>query len=135
MDSKDSLDRVQRIFHTIDSYSTHDDLGLDKWIDSPLTFFIGYGAGLCDDRANVQRMLWDVLGYPSRGSWGSNHTVFEVEQGNRILHLDTDTQAYYLMHDNSTIASSQDIRDDPMLVQRSVHYRDYLQISRQRKGS
>jgi hypothetical protein len=126
MDSKDALDRVQKIFHTIDSYTVHGGLSLDKWIDSPLTLFIGYGSGMCEDRANVQAMLWDVLSYKWRGSWADNHTVFEVDEGNRILHLDTDTQAYYLMHDNSTIASSQDIRDDPMLVQRSVHYRNYL---------
>ena len=59
-------------------------------------------------------------------SWADNHTVFEVEDGNRILHFDTDTQAYYLMHDNWTVASSQDIRDDAMLVQRAVHYRNYV---------
>ena len=104
-------------------------------MDSPLTFFVGYGGGLCEDRANVQRMLWDDLGHRSRDSQASNHTAYEVEYGNRIIHLDPDTQAYYLMHDNWTVASSQDIYDDPMLVQRAVHYRNYLKYPIRRKRS
>ena len=126
LDSQDSLDRLLKIFYSIDRYSVHNDMSLGKWQDSPLTFFVGYGAGMCEDRANIQRMLWDVLGHKSRGSWADNHTAFEVEDGGRVLHFDPDTQAYYLVHDNSTVASSQDIRDDPMLVQRAVHYRNYV---------
>jgi hypothetical protein len=126
LDSQDSLDRLLKIFYSIDRYSVHSDMSLGKWQDSPLTFFVGYGGGMCEDRANIQRMLWDVLGHKSRNSWADNHTVFEVEDGDRILHFDTDTEAYYLMHDNWTIASSQDIRDDAMLVQRAVHYRNYV---------
>jgi hypothetical protein len=126
LDSKEPLDRVLKIFYAIDRYSTHEDMRLGHWQESPLTFFVGYGGGMCEDRANIQRMLWDVLGQRWRDSQALNHTVFEVEVGDRILHLDTDTQAYYMMHDNSTVASSLDIKTDPMLVQRAVHYRNYL---------
>ena len=126
LDSQDPLDRLLKIFYAIDRYSIHEDMRLGKWQDSPLTFFVGYGGGQCEDRANIQRMLWDVLGYKARNSQAYNHTAYDVEYGNRIFHLDTDTDAYYLMYDNWTGASSLDIFDDPMLVQRAVHYRNYV---------
>ena len=126
LDSQDSLDRLLNIFYTMDRYSVHEDMYLGKWQDSPLTFFVGYGGGICEDRANIQRMVWDLLGHRSGNSQANNHTVYDVEYGNRILHLDTDTEAYYLMYDNWTGASSGDIFNDPMLVQRAVHYRNYL---------
>jgi hypothetical protein len=124
-DSKDPLERLLRIFYTFDRYSVHEDLGVENWQDSPLEFFIGYGGGLCHDRANIQRMLWDLLGHRSRNSQAKDHTAYEVEYGNRIMHLDTDIDTFYLMHDNWTGASSLDILNDPMLILRAVNYRDY----------
>jgi hypothetical protein len=131
--SEDPLDRLLRIYHAIDHYSIHEGLGLGKVQDRPLTSFIGYGGGMCEDRANIQSMLWSVLGHKWRNSMANNHTVHEVECGSRMLHLDTDIQAYYLMHDNWNIASSQDIREDPMLVLRAVNYRNYMKYPRSAK--
>ena len=125
-DTQDSLDRLLKIFYTVDRYSVHANMNLIKWQDSPLAFFVGYGGGQCEDRANIQRMLWDLLGYRSRNSQANNHTAYDVEYGDQMIHLDADTQSYYLMHDNRTGASSLDIFNDPMLVQRSVHYRNYF---------
>jgi hypothetical protein len=129
-DGKDPLDRLLRIYHAVDRYSIHKDLFLSKLQDSPLKSFVAYGGGMCEDRANIQSMLWDVMGHKWRNSRANNHTVDEVEYGHRLLHLDTDIQAYYLMHDNWTVASSQDLRDDPMLVLRAVNYRNYMKYPR-----
>jgi hypothetical protein len=129
-DGKDPLDRLLRIFYEIDRYSIHEEMFLGKLQESPLAFFVAHGGGMCEDRANIQSMLWDLLGHKWRNSMALNHTAYEVEYGHRILHLDTDIQTYYLMHDNWTIASSQDLRDDPMLVLRAVHYRNYMRYPR-----
>ena len=48
----------------------------------------------------------------------------------KTVHLDTDMHAFYLMYDNKTIASAQDIHDDPMLVIRSSHERVYDRFPR-----
>jgi hypothetical protein len=106
-------------------YSVHEDLEMENRLDSPITFFLGYGGGLCHDRANIQRMLWDLLGHRSRNSQANNHTAYDVEYGNKIIHLDTDINAFYLMHDNWTGASSLDIFNDSMLILRAANYRDY----------
>jgi len=130
-DHKDPLDRLLRIYYAIERNSIHQDMFLHKRLqDSPLTHFVAYGGGMCHDMANIQRMLWDVLGYKWRGCRAMNHTVYEVEYGHRMLHLDTNIQAYYLLHDNWTIAASQDLRDDPMLVLRAANYRNYMKYPR-----
>ena len=103
MDSQDDLDRVLKIFYAIDRYSIHEDLCLGKWMDSPLTFFVGYGGGLCEDRANVQRMLWDYLGHSWGVSWRATIRPMMWITATGVIHLDPDTQAYYLMHDNWTM--------------------------------
>jgi len=122
------LDRVLRIFHAISRYSTHASPLNEPPV--PLFYFLNGSWGLCNDKTAVQSSLWDLSGYRWRESEPYNHTSAEVEIQGKTLHLDADLQAYYLKHDNLTIASAQDIREDPMLVLRAVHERSYDRFPR-----
>lgn len=125
---KAPLDRVLRIFNTIGRYSTHA-LPLNEPVD-PLFYFLNGSWGLCNDKTGVQAALWNLSGYRWRESEPYNHTSAEVEIQGKTLHLDADLQTYYLKHDNLTIASAQDIREDPMLVLRAVHEHSYDRFPR-----
>jgi len=120
-DSRDPFDRVLRTFYTICNYSVHADSNLSGRF--PLSYFVNHSYGICDEQGAVQAGLWELFGYKWRSSTPYNHASFEVEIHGKTIHLDTDLYAYYLMYDNQTIASAQDIHDDPMLVIRSSHHR------------
>ncbi|MDO9069121.1 MAG: hypothetical protein Q7W05_11775, partial [Deltaproteobacteria bacterium] len=126
--SQDPLDRVLRTFYTMSNYSLHALLNIDRIV--PLSYFLYLNYGVCDEKSAVQAGLWDLFGYRWRSSEPHNHTSAEVEILGKTVHLDTDLHAFYLMYDNNTIASAQDIQDDPMLVLRSSHERVYDRFPR-----
>jgi hypothetical protein len=126
--SQDPLDRVLRTFYAMSYYSVHAILNIVR-ID-PLSYFLYQSYGICDEQSAVQAGLWDLFGYRWRPSEPHNHTSAEVEILGKTVHLDTDLHAFYLMYDNNTIASAQDIHNDPMLVIRSSHERVYDRFPR-----
>lgn len=82
-----------------------------------------YGWSLCGGQHTVMAALWDAAGYPWRYRGWSNpgHTTVEVFYGGRWHYLDTFLKFYCWMPDASdsrrrTIASQEDIRDNPALV-------------------
>jgi hypothetical protein len=117
----DPLDRVLRTFHAIRYYSMH--ASPETETAEPLSYFLFRSYGLCQNQTAVQAGLWELFGYKWRDSGPHNHMSAEVDINGKTVHLDTDLHAYYLMYDNMTIASAQDIHDDPMLVIRSSHER------------
>ena len=127
-DSPDARDRILRVFYAMTRYTVHEALPeADHQGIYPLGFFLNYGYGVCFSQVAIQAMLWEVMGYPWRIADPVNHSTAEVQyakHGKTIL-LDTDFNAFYLKHDNWTIASAQDIQADPMLVLRSTHEREY----------
>ena len=127
--SRDPLDQVLRIFYAMCDYSIHASTrNVD--VSSPLSFFLFHGYGACTDVSAVQAELWQLFGYKWRSSAPHNHASAEVEVRGKTVHLDTDLRAFYLMYDNETIASAQDIHDDPMLVMRASHERVYDRFPR-----
>lgn len=125
---KDPLDRVLRIFYAVSNYSTHEPSADET--ASPLHYFLNSSWGLCHDKTRVQSALWNLAGFRWRESEPYNHTSAEVEVQGKSLLLDTDLQTLYLKHDNLTIASAQDIRDDPLLVLRASHERIFDRFPR-----
>lgn len=127
-ESRDPLDRVLRTFYAMCYYSIHAAPNIDT--RKPLSYFLYHSYGICDDQMSVQAELWQLFGYKWRESGPYNHASAEVEVRGKSVHLDTDIHAFYLMYDNETIASAQDIHDDPMLVMRASHERVYDRFPR-----
>ncbi|MBM3124783.1 MAG: hypothetical protein FJZ87_06865 [Chloroflexi bacterium] len=124
LNGADAQDRLLNLYYTMINYTIHGgELPLDDV--TPLSWFLGHGYGFCEVRTAVQAAFWDVMGHRWKNAMASNHTTGEVEILDRTAVLDTDQIGFFLMHDNWTIASSQDIRDDSMLVLRSAPYRTY----------
>jgi|GEM_PF-5795296 hypothetical protein len=126
--SQDPLDRVLRTFYAMTNYNMHGHLNISRIV--PLSYFLYLGYGVCDEQSAVQAGLWDLFGYRWRSSEPHNHTSAEVEVLGKTVHLDANLQAFYFMYDNHTIASAQDIQNDPMLVIRSSHERVYDRFPR-----
>jgi len=125
-DASSPMDRILRIFYTMTRYVTHYEKPNGDAIN-PLGFFLNYGYGVCFDQMGIMAGLWDVAGFRWRFAHPMNHASAEVEepQQKKTVLLDTDFNAYYLKHDNWSVASVQDVRKDPMLVLRSTHEREY----------
>lgn len=119
--SQDPLDRVLRAFYGMSYYGVHAVPQINT--HDSLFYFLYHPFGQCDYQSAVQANLWERFGYRWRVSGPHNHTSAEVEVSGKTIHLDTDLDAFYLMYDNKTIASAQDIHNDPMLVIRSSHHR------------
>lgn len=124
--ASNGMDRILRIFYTMTRYVTHYEKPSGDAVH-PLSFFLNYGYGVCFDQMGIMAELWDVAGFRWRFADPMNHATAEVEepQQKKTVLLDTDFNAYYLKHDNWSIASVQDVREDPMLVLRSTHEREY----------
>jgi len=128
-DSRDPLDRVLRTFYAMCDYSVHALLN-SFYATNPLPYFLSHCYGVCFDQSAIQANLWQLFGYKWRGSGPYNHSSAEVEVRGKSVHLDSDMIAFYLMYNNETIASAQDIHDDPMLVMRASHERVYDRFPR-----
>ncbi|MEW6332871.1 MAG: hypothetical protein AB1558_01230, partial [Thermodesulfobacteriota bacterium] len=126
--SPDPLDKVLRTYHAMRCYSVHADPHIET--GDPLSYFLYHSYGICNQQGAVLAGLWELYGYRWRESGPHNHWSAEVEIGGKTVHLDTDMHAYYLMYDNHTIASAQDIHDDPMLVIRASHDRVFDRFPR-----
>ena len=124
--ASDAVDRILRVFYALTRYASSMDMpaGVPVY---PLGFFLNYGYGYCFNKVLVQAQLWEVMKYPWRSAKPMNHSTAEVKnpKNGRAILLDPEFIAFYLRHDNRTIASANDIREDPMLVLRSTHERNY----------
>lgn len=127
-ESRDPLDRVLRAFYAMCNYSAHAAPVIEA--RNPVSYFLHHSYGICDDMKAVQAELWQLFGYKWRTSGPYNHDSAEVEVDGKRVHLDSNLKTFYLMYDNKTIASAQDIHDDPMLVMRASHERVYDRFPR-----
>ncbi len=86
----------------------------------PLVILNAAGFGCCEQSANALAWIWQQQGYQARVASFSFHTVPEVFYGNAWHMLDPDHKVYYLKADG-TIASVEDILNDPTLVSNTVN--------------
>lgn len=126
--SRNPLDKVLRTYYAMCYFSVHAEPHIET--GEPLSYFLYHSYGICNQQGAVQASLWELYGYKWRDSGPHNHWSAEVEVQGKTVHLDTDMDAYYLMYDNHTIASAQNIHDDPMLVLRASHSRVYDRFPR-----
>ncbi|MFO7667383.1 MAG: hypothetical protein R6V76_12240 [Desulfobacterales bacterium] len=125
-DSPDDLDRILRVFYEMTHYVSHQVLPATDPI-YPLGFFLNYCYGVCFNQRGINAQLYDIMRLPWRVADPMNHATIEVENPykKQTMLLDTDLNAYYLKHDNWNIASARDVQEDPMLILRSTHEREY----------
>jgi len=81
-----------------------------------------YGYTLCGNDAIVLSDLWQAAGIPNRRGRPIGHSTAEAFFGGRWHLLDGDEHCIYLLRDNETIASEEDIVRDHDLVKRTHTY-------------
>lgn len=81
----------------------------------PAVTLNAFGFGCCDQLASALAWIWESEGYRARIASMSFHTLPEVFYANTWHMLDPDHRVYYTNPDG-TIASVQDILNDPSIV-------------------
>lgn len=71
-----------------------------------------YGYGYCGTYAAVLESLWWAAGLSARHVNIGNHAATEVYYSNGWHYIDADVRAYYLLKDNRTIASLEELNDN-----------------------
>lgn len=94
----------------------------DEEVRDPVKVFNVYGYTLCGDDAHVIADLWRMAGLRTRPGHPYGHSVTEVFYDGKWHLLDGDENVFFLLRDNKTIASEEDIVRDPDLVKRTHVY-------------
>ena len=81
-----------------------------------------YGYTLCWDEAYTVSNLWQAAGLRTRRGHPHGHCTTEVYYDGGYHLLDSDEHLLYLLRDNATIASEQDLARDHDLVKRGHAY-------------
>ncbi len=71
-----------------------------------------YGYGYCGTYAAVLESLWWTAGLSARHVNIGNHAATEVYYNNAWHYIDADSRAFYLLKDNRTIASLEELNDN-----------------------
>jgi CARDB len=71
-----------------------------------------YGYGYCGTYAAVLESLWWSAGFKARHVNIGNHAATEVYYDNSWHYIDADTRTFYLLKDNRTIASLDELNDN-----------------------
>lgn len=88
----------------------------------PLKVINVYGWSLCGGQHTVLKALYETAGYECRYVGWSNpgHTTIEVKYGGKWHYLDVFLKCYFWTKDKKTIASQEDIANDPSIVYDAV---------------
>lgn len=92
-----------------------------------------YGYTLCWDEAFTVSNLWQAAGLKIRRGYPHGHCTTEVYYDGAYHLLDSDEHLLYLLRDNQTIASEEDLSLDHDLVKRGHPYGITLAESRERE--
>jgi outer membrane murein-binding lipoprotein Lpp len=88
-------------------------------LHNPVKFLNVYGYGWCNDAAHNLAMLWRVAGLKAR-AWGlQGHVVPEVFYNEGWHILDPTDESFHPTRDNLTVASAEQIRNEPYLFYRT----------------
>lgn len=113
----------QNIYHFYQPYLNRSEFSL------PVNFLNILGYGLCSDAAINFSLLTNMAGltarrvHLNRGDGPVAHTVAEVYFNGNWHMFDIDRGAYYRNIDNS-IASAQDLFNNPELIDKNIKYKD-----------
>jgi hypothetical protein len=91
----------------------------DNEVNDPVKVFNVYGYTTCGNDSICLAGLWHVAGLPVRPARCPGHCISQVFHDGRWHLLDGDMGPFYLLRDNQTIASEQDLVRDHDLLKRS----------------
>jgi hypothetical protein len=91
----------------------------DNEVNDPVKVFNVYGYTTCGNDSICLAGLWRALGFPVRPARCPGHCISQVFFDGRWNLLDGDMGPFYLLRDNATIASEQDLVRDHDLLKRS----------------
>jgi hypothetical protein len=94
----------------------------DVEVQAPVKVLNVYGYTLCGDDAQVIADLWHAVGLQSRRGYPVGHCVSEVFYDGGYHLLDGDEHCLYLLRDNQTIASEEQVVRDHDLIKRTHTY-------------
>lgn len=93
---------------------------IDSYYGSKLMTIYGYGS--CDLVSYNIRLLSRALGLEEKPHPMPHHSVSETKIGNKNFLIDADFRTYYLLYDNKTIATYDDVIKDKYLIWRTKHF-------------
>jgi hypothetical protein len=91
----------------------------DAEVNDPVKVFNVYGYTTCGDDSVCLAGLWRTAGFQVRPARVVGHCITQVHYDGRWNLLDGDMGPFYLLRDNLTIASEQDLVRDHDLLKRS----------------
>lgn len=94
----------------------------DDEVKDTVKMLNGYGYTLCWDEAYTVSNLWQAAGLSIRRGYPHGHCTTEVYFDGAFHLLDSDEHLCYLLRDNRTIASEEDLSRDHDLVKRGHAY-------------
>lgn len=98
-----------------------------SWLINPLRTYNVYGAGQCDQLAQILSSILKYLGYSGTNSGGIGHdpntrlpshavTLIHTDKG--IIPLDPDLNVFYTLRDNKALATIEEIWNDQDIARR-----------------
>jgi Transglutaminase-like superfamily len=109
---KTDEERAFAIFNFVRGNSHHLNNPCDWEIHDPVVYFNIYGYGNCNIHSVASVTLARVLGMKARVWQVYHHTVNEFWYNDGWHMLDSDIEAYYLMNDNRSVASIEQLWED-----------------------
>ncbi len=94
----------------------------DNEVNDPVKVFNVYGYTTCGNDSICLAGLWRAAGFPVRPARCVGHCISQVQFDGRWNLLDGDMGPFYLLRDNTTIASEQDLVRDHDLLKRTHTY-------------
>ncbi len=91
----------------------------DSEVKTPVKVFNVYGYNTCGDDANCMAGLWKRAGLKVRPARLMGHCITQVFYDGRWNLMDGDMHSMYLLRDNETVASEQELVRDHDLIKRS----------------
>jgi hypothetical protein len=91
----------------------------DNEVNDPVKVFNVYGYTTCGNDSICLAGLWRAAGFPVRPARCVGHCISQVQFDGRWNLLDGDMGPFYLLRDNATIASEQDVVRDHDLIKRT----------------
>ena len=90
----------------------------------PLKTLNVFGAGLCDQNADLLISILYALGYHNvrQAGIGNSHAIGFLHDGVRTIPMDGDIKVWYNGRDNRRLASFDELLNDQDLVRRQHHY-------------
>jgi hypothetical protein len=131
-DSMTDAEKARAIWEFACNHRYHYTCATDEVKDT-VKMLNSYGYTLCWDEAFTVSNLWQAAGLKIRRGYPHGHCTTEVYYDGAYHLLDSDEHLLYLMPDNQTIASEEDLSHDHDLVKRGHPYGITLQESRERE--